>query len=82
MSVKISLSIELQEYSTMASEGKDYYCRLTAIHNGQVEEAIYKNPIEALEAARKVAFSWMNTFVKLKRDTKIKQGKKRKLFRP
>ncbi len=82
MVVKISLSIELEEYSTIASEGKDYYCRLTAIHNGQKVEHIYKNPIAALEAAKKVAFSWMNTFIKLKRETKLKRNKPKKLFRP
>ena len=82
MAIKISLSIELEEYSTMASEGSDYYCRLTAVHNGQKEEHIYKNPIMALEAARQVAFSWTNTFTKLKRETKLKRGKPKKLFHP
>ncbi len=81
MVVKISLSIELEEYSTMASEGKNYYCRLTAVHNGQKEEHIYKDPISALEAARHVVNSWANTFIKLKRETKIKRGKPKKLFR-
>ncbi len=81
MSVKIFLSIELEEYSTMSSEGEDYYCRLTALYNGKKEEHIYRNPIEALEAARRVTSTWTNTFIRLKRETKAKRAKPKKLFR-
>ncbi len=72
MAVKINLSIELEEFSTVESQGMDYKCRLTANANGVVQEFVFTNPLEALENGRQIVFSWVQIFVQLKRSTKKK----------
>ncbi len=78
MVVKISLSIELEEYSTLSSSGEDYHCRVTAISNGVKQEHVYHDPVAALEAGWRVASEWKKTFFRLKNAT-LQNRKKTKL---
>jgi len=80
MGVKIELAMILEEFSTAESGGTEYKCRVTASANGVSDEWIFDDPITALEQGRQLAFSWVQTFVKLKRDTKIRDKKRKKVI--
>lgn len=79
MGIKISLSIELEEFSTTASLGEKYKCSITAIANGVKKEYVFADPISALNEARHITFDWTQTFIKIKRDTKMKLQKQAKM---
>lgn len=78
MGIKISLSIELEEFSTTVSLGQEYKCKLTAFANGIKKEYMFADPISALDAARHITFDWTQTFIKIKRNTKMKLRKQTK----
>ena len=80
MGVKIELAMILEEFSTAESGGRDYKCRLTASANGISEEWVFNDPITALEQGRQLAFSWVQTFVKLKQNTKARDKKRKKVI--
>lgn len=75
MGVKIYLSIELEEFYTVVSTEEIYKCRLKCMANGVKKEFVFDDPITALNEARHIVFSWVQTFVKLKRNTKVKLRK-------
>jgi len=79
MGVKIHLEIEVEEFSTSISDGLAYSCRVTGIADGTKNTQVFNDPIEALDYARKLAFSWVQIFVQLKRSTKAKLHKQKML---
>lgn len=86
MAVKIELNIVLEEYSTTESMGEVYKCVIIATANGTKVEKIFNDPLSALTYAKQLVFSWVQIFVKLKRDTRKKlqqrQQVKSRIIRP
>lgn len=72
MGIKIHLEIELEEFSTVISDGQAYSCRVTAIADGVKKVQVFNDPMDALDYARKLSFSWIQVFIKLKHRTKMK----------
>ncbi len=82
MTVKIHLSLTLEEHNIIVAPGQAYKCVIIAEANELKEEFVFNNPIDALEKGRLLAFSWVSTFVNLKRNTRKKLKKQQQMKRP